>query len=134
MVGILEEQHPDRARLFMQWKRMEWPLLVDSYNLLAVPYVPITLALDEYGVIRAIHPPMQKPGEIEQFLGQTFERPANYRETKPAVPNLSRLRPPAPSSPGQAWKEYGDALAVWGGPDRLSQVISAYQEILRMPI
>jgi len=35
MVGILEEQNPDRARLFMQWKQMGWPLLVDSYNLLA---------------------------------------------------------------------------------------------------
>ena len=37
MVGIIQEQHPDRARLFMQWKRMGWPILVDSYNLLGVP-------------------------------------------------------------------------------------------------
>ena len=52
MVGIIQEQHPDRARLFMQWKQMGWPILVDSYNLLGVPYVPITLAVDEHGVIR----------------------------------------------------------------------------------
>ena len=26
MVGIIQEQHPDRARLFMQWKEMGWPI------------------------------------------------------------------------------------------------------------
>lgn len=30
MVGVIQEQHPDRARLFMQWKEMGWPMLVDS--------------------------------------------------------------------------------------------------------
>ena len=30
MVGIIQEQHPDRARLFMQWKEMGWPILIDS--------------------------------------------------------------------------------------------------------
>ncbi len=52
MVGIIQEQHPDRARLFMQWKDMGWPILVDSYDLLEVPVVPITLAIDESGIIR----------------------------------------------------------------------------------
>jgi len=37
MVGIIEEQHPDRAQLFMQWKQMGWPVMVDSLNLLNVP-------------------------------------------------------------------------------------------------
>ena len=49
MAGIIEEQHPDRAQLFMQWKQMGWPVMVDSLNLLNVPYVPITLEIDERG-------------------------------------------------------------------------------------
>ena len=53
MLGIIQEQHPDRARLFMQWKEMEWPILVDSYDLLEVPVVPITLAIDENGIVRS---------------------------------------------------------------------------------
>jgi len=133
MVGILEEQHPDRARLFMQWKRMGWPLLVDSYNLLGVPYVPITLAIDEYGVIRAIHPAMQKPAEIEQsFLAQRYEQPAGYRGTGPRAPDLSRLRPPAASAPSTAWRDYGDSLAVWGDEGRLSDAIAAYQRAAKL--
>ena len=54
MVGIIQEQHPDRARLFMQWKNMDWPLMVDSLGLLGVTVVPITVAIDEHGIIRKI--------------------------------------------------------------------------------
>ena len=51
-VGILQEQHPDRARLFLQWQGIDWPILVDSLNRLDVNVVPITLLIDENGVIR----------------------------------------------------------------------------------
>ena len=34
MIGIVQEQHPERARLFMQWKQMGWPVMVDALNLL----------------------------------------------------------------------------------------------------
>ncbi len=43
MVGIVQEQHPARTRLFMQWQGMDWPVMVDSLNLLGVKVVPITL-------------------------------------------------------------------------------------------
>jgi hypothetical protein len=36
LVGIIQEQHPDRCRLFMQWKQMDWPILVDALNLYGV--------------------------------------------------------------------------------------------------
>lgn len=54
MVGVIQEQHPDRCKLFMQWKRMNWPILVDSLNLLEVSAVPITVALDEHGIVREV--------------------------------------------------------------------------------
>ncbi len=40
------------GRLFMQWKQMDWPILADSLNLIEVTAVPITLAIDEHGIIR----------------------------------------------------------------------------------
>ena len=52
MVGIIQEQHPDRARLFMQWKGMGWPILVDSLNLLNT--TGLHLASDE-GVITILY-------------------------------------------------------------------------------
>ena len=52
MIGIIQEQHPDRCRLFMQWKQMGWPIIVDSLNLTGVSAVPRTLAIDEHGIVR----------------------------------------------------------------------------------
>ena len=51
MVGIIQEQHPDRCRLFMQWKEMDWPIMVDALNLLEVKAVPLTFLIDEHGMI-----------------------------------------------------------------------------------
>lgn len=76
MAGIVEEQHGERARLFMQWKEMDWPVMVDSFNLLDVPYVPITLLIDEHGVIREIVSPRADPlNTVEAFLEKTYPPP-----------------------------------------------------------
>ncbi len=56
VAGIVEEQHGDRAELFMQWKEMDWPIMVDPMNLLDVRAVPTTLLIDERGTIRSINP------------------------------------------------------------------------------
>ena len=77
MVGIIQEQHPDRARLFMQWKEMGWPILVDSLDLLETTVVPMTLLIDEHGVIRKIQPPRDELDELRAgFLDVEFEAPS----------------------------------------------------------
>lgn len=65
-VGIIQEQHPDRCKLFMQWKRMEWPILIDSLNLLDVSAVPILLGIDEQGIVRRL--PRDPARLEEEFL------------------------------------------------------------------
>jgi hypothetical protein len=130
MVGIVEEQHPDRARLFMQWKQMPWPILVDSLDLLSVPAVPITLAIDEYGVIRMVNP---KPEEIEaKFLNRTFERPANLPPVDDHAPDLDALKLATSQGRADSWGAYANALAEWGGPGRAAEAIQAYQQALRL--
>ncbi len=52
MIGIIQEQNPERARLFMQWQQMEWPIMVDTFDLLEVSVVPLTYAIDERGIVR----------------------------------------------------------------------------------
>jgi hypothetical protein len=58
VVGIAQELHPDRARLSMQWQRVDWPLLVDALDVLNLETVPITVAVDEYGIVRFTELPM----------------------------------------------------------------------------
>jgi tetratricopeptide (TPR) repeat protein len=130
MAGIIEEQHPDRARLFMQWKQMHWPVLVDSLNLLGTFAVPITLAIDEYGVIRLVNP---KRDEIEEkFLNRTFDKPAKLSAAEDIAPNLDSLKQATRQDTATAWGNYANALLEWGGPERLGEAIEAYQHALRV--
>lgn len=84
LAGIVQEQHPDRARLFMQWTRMDWPVLVDAFNLLNVSEVPITLAIDEHGVIRHVNPPQDTIEEV--FIGVTYPAPDTGAPVRDVVP------------------------------------------------
>ncbi|MGK0188102.1 MAG: hypothetical protein ACI9R3_003894 [Verrucomicrobiales bacterium] len=77
MLGISEEQHGDRTHLFMQWQQMQWPVLIDSLNLLEVTAVPITLLIDAHGVIRFKNP---KDSEVDSFLA------TDYGETPSPTP------------------------------------------------
>ena len=77
VVGIVQDQHPDRARLFMQWKQIGWPLLADSLDLLNLETVPLTVAVDEYGIVRFTELPMSAAKTIEQtFVNQTYPKPS----------------------------------------------------------
>ncbi len=71
-VGIIQEQHPDRTRLFNQWQRLPMDLLLDPLNRLEVSAVPIVLLVDEQGVIRSRNP---RPEQLEEFLAASFTRP-----------------------------------------------------------
>jgi hypothetical protein len=51
-IGVVQEQHPDRARLYRQWRQLGWPIYIDSLNTLDLSAVPIPLGLDESGIIR----------------------------------------------------------------------------------
>jgi tetratricopeptide (TPR) repeat protein len=129
MVGVIQEQHPDRCRLFMQWKQMGWPILVDTLNLLEVPYVPITLYIDEQGIIRQIHGPLSDAARIEEeFLKQFFgpvETPALL--SAPSAPE----NPPEGEDPA-GLRDFANQVVLWGGPERLGEAIEAYTRALAL--
>jgi hypothetical protein len=127
-VGIIQEQHPDRCRLFMQWKQMDWPVLVDSLNLYGVSGVPITYAIDEAGIVRAVNP---TPAELDTFLDAPPPASAP-RPPSASRPDLGRLRPGPGADTPAAWRAYGDALFLWGADPRLGEAITAYQRSLRL--
>jgi len=116
MAGIVLEQHPERARLFMQWKGMDWPVMVDSLDLLELEVVPVTLLIDEWGIVRRIVPPRADPREeLERFIGRKFEAP-DVPSPQPAADPRSKAR----------------ALVLWGGERRLDEAIAAYGEAIEV--
>jgi hypothetical protein len=139
VVGIVEEQHPDRPLLFMQWKRMGWPLMVDPLNLLGVAYVPITLLLDERGVVRATDLGPGDAGRVARMLLEPDApvAPGSGRSAVPAThssrpPDLDRLRAAAARGDAPARLAYADALVLWGGPGRLDDAIDVYGRALAL--
>lgn len=125
LLGVTQEQHADRGRLFAQWKRFDWPILNDPINLLESKAVPIFVAIDEHGIVRQVGPKLDRLEK--EFLDKKFEDDAPPSIDSASRPELSELRTRAEvNDTGDAWLRYGDALALWGGESRASDAIEAY--------
>ncbi|MEE8452090.1 MAG: hypothetical protein V3R99_09255 [Thermoguttaceae bacterium] len=133
MLGITQEQHPERCRLFAQWKKFDWPILHDPINVLQPLAVPILVAIDEHGVVRSTRPEAET-FEAE-FLDRTFSPPAGVAE-KPAearLPDLQSLRREAlQSRSAVAWRRLGDATVLWAPTEKINDAIDAYMRAVRL--
>ncbi|WP_435010430.1 hypothetical protein P12x_001699 [Tundrisphaera lichenicola] len=132
LLGITQEQHPDRCRLFAQWQGFGWPILHDPINLMESPAVPIVVAIDEHGIVRAIGP---KPETFARdFLDRTFDDDATRDDPRsPGPPDPDRKLVEARSRPDAGtWRAAGDALTIWGGLARITEAIRAYSEAVRI--
>ncbi len=89
VAGIVQEQHPDRAALYMQWQQMDWPLLADPFNDLGISVVPITLLIDEHGVIRYDNP---RKGDLKTFLATSYETKGGAQKIESQPEDIETLR------------------------------------------
>jgi tetratricopeptide (TPR) repeat protein len=136
VLGVAEEQHPDRCRLFMQWHRIDWPMMHDPITKLGLTAVPVITAIDEHGIVRLTRP---DPATFEQeFLNRTFG--GERREARGESPNRRSLSPDLQALKSRAeagnsaadWRAYGDAALLWGGPSGLQTALAAYERAVRI--
>ena len=127
MMGIVQEQHPDRCRLFMQWKQMGWPVVVDALNRLGFDGVPITFLIDEHGIIRFVNP---EPADLETLPGHCLPAPARAPDGAGRDGGPGARRHPGSRHRRTAWRDRGDALFLWGGDERLGEALEAYGRAL----
>lgn len=85
LVGLTQEQHPDRCRLYAQWKGYDFPILWDPFNLTRSRAVPIVMGVDSAGVLRtrrlnARQPEASLTGFLEQQWPAVIEEPARPYE------------------------------------------------------
>jgi len=134
VLGIAQEQHPDRCRLFAQWQKLNWSILHDPINVMQVRGVPIEVAIDEHGIVRSLRPDL-KTFEAE-FLDKTFapngeESPS--KSEKATRPDLAALRRRAEQNrSSDAWRQLGDALVLWEGPAGVNEAIDAYTQAIKI--
>lgn len=134
VLGITQEQHPDRCRLFAQWQRFDWPILWDPINLMESTAVPIVIAIDEHGIVRSTRP---RPDTFErEFLNVSFSPDAgeapitNSEDTAQSTkrPDLAVLRQIATQEKSaRAYREFADAAILWGGTTQVGAAIDAYR-------
>ena len=122
VLGVIQEQHAERCRLFAQWKEFEWPILHDPINSLAARAVPMFVAIDESGVVADANLTFD---EFPAFLNQ----PAVAWEKAAAIPTVSaaELDKAAERSDDAAdWIAAGDHRVLWGGAGDVSTAIERY--------
>lgn len=134
LLGVTQEQHAERCRLFAQWKRLDWPILYDPINVLELNVVPILLAIDEHGIVRSTRPNLntfQAEFLDKSFSDDTAKSPEPLAPRYP--PKFNDLKTTSErAKSATAWRRYGDALALWGGDKQLSAAIAAYGEAVKL--
>lgn len=132
IVGIIQEQHPDRCRLFMQWKQMGWPILVDSLNLLEMSAVPVTVAIDEHGIVRQKRLSVD---EAENFRSgfMKAEFPAPEPDGTEGPPSGWPVAvEPGDASNAQSWRDFGDLIVRSNAIGQIDDAIGAYERAIEI--
>lgn len=84
LVGIAQEQHPERCRLFAQWRGLDWPIFWDPFNLTESSVVPLAVGVDEHGIVRRLGMSL---GELDEFLAAEYVAPAENVQVASEEPN-----------------------------------------------
>lgn len=132
VVGVVQEQHPDRARLYAQWRQLDWTILVDSLNLLDVTAVPVVVGLDESGIVR--HTDLTPGVVVDQFLEKDYP-PASVSRMfgRAPLPDLEQLQSRADKKPSvAAWRKAADAHFLHGKTTGLTRAIEAYKNAIAL--
>lgn len=125
IVGIVQDQHADRAKLFLQWKSMDFPILVDSLNATGMKVVPLHYMIDEHGVVRATR---INANALSAFI--TAEPMGPKPPTPAAAPTIDALERDAERPDGA--RACGDARFHRGSSDDLDRAIYAYRVAARL--
>jgi hypothetical protein len=72
VIGVVQEQHAQRAQLYQQWKQFEFPIAQDSITGNGLASVPVPILLDEYGSVLSSRPNLK---DIDQLVEQSIPAP-----------------------------------------------------------
>lgn len=118
MAGMVLEQHPERARLFMAWREMAWPIGWDPFDVLGLGVVPVVVLLDEAGIVRAVDPSRDDLAWLGRWVR---EEPVDAGDhVDPRVPD--------PIDSERSPLETARALALWGGEERLDEAVRSAEQ------
>ncbi|MEL6430309.1 MAG: hypothetical protein AAFR54_14095 [Planctomycetota bacterium] len=132
IVAVTLEQHPDRARLYAQWKGYDFPILWDPFGLTGLSVVPVITGVDEHGITRTGPLDVRAFDEdfVEGFMAAEFRSDAplgSEAQGLPLGPAAAAVESLLDPAAGRA-KESGarvldaavEALSKWASSGRAS--------------
>lgn len=128
VLGIVQEQHAERARLYAQWKGFDFPILQDAMTCNGMAVVPVPVFIDEFGIVRNTRP---RPNELQEFLSMKFEKPTTLAEPiDPKDHSIASLaKSAADNTTVASYINLGDAHLLWGSDSRATTAaISVYEK------
>jgi len=129
VIGITQEQHPDRCQLFAQWQGFEWPILWDPLNLTGSNLVPALFAIDEYGIVRG-----NRWASVEQFekdfMYAGFEDPGRPPVSEAPTNPVALHADPERSLHPEANVRRAYAQLLWGREDDLNEAVRLLEDEL----
>lgn len=126
VVGIIQEQHAERCRLFAQWKQLDFPIVQDPFNLVGIRVVPVPVALDEAGNVVSKR---MRTSELQKFLKRkpVPSSPAQAAER----PNLVKLGKAACcGADADTYKRSADSLILFGTDKQVNVAVNNYKMAL----
>lgn len=131
VIGVVQEQHPDRARLYRQWRKLDWPIFVDSLNSQDIAVVPVPVAIDASGIVR--HAQIHPRRFVKQFMAVDYPT-----VTIPAQDNRAQLPQPElllskaqSSSNADVWRKLGETYFLRGKAGDLNEAIKAFERAVQ---
>ena len=126
VLGVVQEQHAERAKLYKQWKQYDFPIAQDSITKLGAAAVPIFIGIDEHGITRSTR---IRPDGLKDFLAKKFDSPA---EPAPVSDKDKKLVSGLADSSVEEICELGDSKIMFpsDGEKSIDKAIEAYTAAL----
>lgn len=113
ILGVVQEQHAERAQLYKQWKQYDFPIAQDATTELKLDKVPIPVLIDQFGVVRKVG---ARPQELASFIKKDFEPPSEEtnvaEKTDPEITAL--IRQGNEVMRAESGVDYEKAIAMFG--------------------
>lgn len=127
VLGVVQEQHAERTRLYQQWKNFGFQIVQDPITQLGLNVVPMAVGIDEHGIVREAdfwHT------ELAKFVKQEYPAPAK------AAPVINRKidyeKLVKQDSSVENWVRLGDDKLLFpsAAQNSIEKAINAYQKAL----
>ncbi len=127
ILGVVQEQHAERAQLYKQWKEFDFTIVQDATTDLNLNVVPIPILIDENGVVRDNR---ARPEKLQEFIDRKYELVTQATETS-APGSTPPLTSPTPTQ-AAALIASGNELLNFSKPQKVDQAIEAFKKAVEL--